>query len=237
MIVKCLGLLLGLLGWGVVHAETVPVQLGDTTVRVEQTMQGQGKAFVHVHQNETTALEAARTVVQAEGGSVLTLHHPGARNIVFHLDHARYEFDPNRIFSDVGIKKTLRQFGAYSPQAHQQVKQLANCIKQRLPSDQPIIAVHNNKHYSIKEYYPGHTLADEARALHVSDPKAYRNFYLVTQEKDYMRLGQSAFNRVLQINSPIDDGSLSVYLATQPYINVEAGYNQLAAQISMLQAI
>lgn len=218
------------------HTNQVPVQLGDTEVVIEKIQHGQGKAFVHVHQNETTALQAARAVVDAEGGSIVTLHHPGGRNIVFQLDGVRYEFDPNRMFTDAGIKKTLQQFGPYSAEAHGLVKLLADCVKVALPSNQAVIAVHNNETYSLKEYYPGAELADEAEALHVPEPKAYRNFYLVTQKADYARLKQLTFNSILQASTPEDDGSLSVYLASKPYVNVEAGYDQLAAQINMLRS-
>jgi hypothetical protein len=231
--------LLFMLGFGAGHANhanQVPVQLGDTKVVVEKIQHGHGKAFVHVHQNETTALQAARAVVDAEGGSIVTLHHRGGRNIVFKLDGVRYEFDPNRMFTDAGIKKTLKQFGPYSAEAHGLVKHLADCVKAALPSNQAVIAVHNNRSYSLKEYYPGASLADEAEALHVPQPKAYRNFYLVTQKADYARLKQLTFNSVLQASTPDDDGSLSVYLTSKPYVNVEAGFDQLAAQITMLRS-
>jgi hypothetical protein len=81
------------------------VQLGDSTVMIEQQRCGQGKAFVHLHQNETTALQAAMTVVQSDGGSVLTLIHSGGRTITFHLNDKTYEFDPNRMFTAAGRKK------------------------------------------------------------------------------------------------------------------------------------
>ncbi|MDF1684275.1 MAG: protein tyrosine phosphatase [Legionellaceae bacterium] len=223
-------------GAGHAASTNVSVQLGDTQVIVEKIQHGHGKAFVHVHQNETTALQAARAVIDAEGGSIVTLHHPGGRNIVFHLDKIRYEFDPNRMFTDAGIKKTLKQFGPYSTKAHGLVKQLARRVKTALPSNQAVIAVHNNQHYSLKEYYPGASLAAEAAALYVPQPKAFRNFYLVTQNADYTRLKYSDFNAVLQAPTPDDDGSLSVYLTSKPYVNVEAGYDQLAAQIKMLRA-
>lgn len=223
-------------GAGHAASTSASVQLGDTLVVVEKIQHGRGKAFVHVHQNETTALQAARAVIEAEGGSIVTLHHPGGRNIVFYLDKIRYEFDPNRMFTDAGIKKTLKQFGAYSAEAHGVVKQLAQHVKAVLPSNQAVIAVHNNQHYSLKSYYPGASLAAEAKALHVPQPKAFRNFYLVTKKADYTRLKQSDFNSVLQASTPDDDGSLSVYLTSKPYVNVEAGYDQLAAQIKMLRA-
>ncbi len=209
------------------------VKIGDTRVVLHQESRGCGKAFVHLHQNETTALKAARAVVRAKGGSVLTLVHSGQRNIVFHLRHKRYEFDPNRIFTDKGIKKTLMQFGNYSPLAHHEVKKLADQIKMRLPQGK-VIAVHNNQSYSLKAYYPGHSSAHDARSLHVNKRHFYRNFYLVTQQRDYVRLKQLNFNSIWQAPFAEDDGSLSVFLAKNRYVNVEAGFNQLAQQIKML---
>lgn len=211
------------------------VTLGDTRVIIETTKHGIGKTFVHVHQNETTALQAAKHVVQTDGGSVMTLIHPGQRNIVFHLNHQRYEFDPNRIFTDAGIKKTLSTFGPYSLPAHLQVKALANKLISMLPPEGKIIAVHNNNDYSIKEYLPGNSLVHDAKALHLDPDRFYRNFYLVTRSQEYFRLKQLRFNAVLQAPAATDDGSLSVYLARRDYVNVEAGYGQLIAQIDMLK--
>ena len=102
------------------------VKVGDSTVVIQEQNYGKGKAFVHLHQNETTALQAAKTVIQHEGGRLLTLVHSGERNVVFHWHQTRYEFDPNRIFTDEGIKKTLSQFGPYSTGAHIEVNKLAS---------------------------------------------------------------------------------------------------------------
>lgn len=209
------------------------VMLGDQTVIVQET-KGVGKTYVHVHHNEQTALKAARTMVRRDGGTLITLVHSGGRNIVFHLNQQRYEFDPNRIYTDVGIKKTLAQLSRYTPEAHREVKKLAEQIKVLLPEGK-IIAVHNNNSYSLKDYLPGHELAHDAKALHMSPSNYYRNFYLLTKANDYMRLKAEGFNGVLQKRSAIDDGSLSIYLAQREYINVEAGYDQLLEQIKMLQ--
>ena len=142
------------------------VHVGDTRVIIAKTQHGVGKSFIHLHQNETTALQAAKRVVASEGGTVITLVHPGQRNIVFHLHHQRYEFDPNRIFTDRGIKKTLSTFGHYSLSAHLEVKVLANKLVSLLPEGK-IIAVHNNNDYSIKEYLPGNSLVHDAQALNL----------------------------------------------------------------------
>ena len=212
---------------------THKVMVGDEPVLIKHT-KGHGKTFVHVHYNEQTALKAAQTVVRQEGGTLITLVHSGGRNIVFHLNNKRYEFDPNRIYSDAGIKKTLSQFSSYTPEAHQQVKKLADKIKELLP-DGKVIAVHNNSTYSLKNYLPGHDLASDAKAIHMDPNNYFRNFYLVTQLADYIRLKLEGFNGVLQKTTATDDGSLSIYLAHNEYINVEAGYDQLYEQIKMLQ--
>lgn len=213
---------------------THKVMVGDERVLIKH-IKGKGKTYIHVHHNEQTALKAAQTVVRKEGGSLITLVHSGGRNIVFHLKGERYEFDPNRIYTDTGIQKTLSQFSHYSPEAHQEVKKLAQNIKALLPRGKKIIAVHNNSSYSLKDYLPGHELAHDAKALYMNPNGYFRNFYLVTKFPDYLRLKQEGFNGVLQKPAATDDGSLSIYLAKNEYINVEAGYDQLIEQIRMLQ--
>lgn len=213
------------------------VMVGDEPVVIQQIGKAkteQDKTYIHVHNNEQTALKAAKSVVRKDGGTVITLIHSGGRNIVFHLNNKRYEFDPNRIYTDVGIKKTLKQYSTYSPEAHREVKKLASQIKAMLPKGK-VVAVHNNSGYSLKNYLPGHDMAKEAKVVHMSPQNYYRNFYLVTRLKDYARLKLEGFNGVLQKSNATDDGSLSVYLAKREYINVEAGYDQLPAQIQMLQ--
>ena len=59
------------------EAAQYPVMLGGTTVIIKKERYGRGKNFVHLHQNETTALKAAKAVVKEHGGSLLTLVHPG----------------------------------------------------------------------------------------------------------------------------------------------------------------
>lgn len=209
------------------------VMVGDEKVEIKHTL-GKGKTYIHLHRSEQTALKAAQAVIQRDGGSLIALVHSGGRNIVFHLHNKRYEFDPNRIFTDNGIKKTLSQFGPYSPQAHQEVNKLASKIKQLLPKGK-VVAVHNNSSYSLKDYLPGKSLENDAQAIYMVPENYFRNFYLVTKINDFLRLKSQGYNGVLQKFSATDDGSLSIYLAKNDYINVEAGYDQLIEQIKMLQ--
>lgn len=209
------------------------VMVGDEKVEIKHTI-GRGKTFIHVHHNEQTALKAAQEVIRQEGGSLITLVHSGGRNIVFRLNNKRYEFDPNRIFTDNGIKKTLTTLSQYSPEAHKEVKKLAEKIKRLLPRGK-VVAVHNNSSYSLKDYLPGNSLEADAQAIHLLPRNYYRNFYLVTKNSDFLRLKSKGYNGVLQKHTATDDGSLSIYLAKNDYINVEAGYDQLFEQIKMLQ--
>lgn len=210
------------------------VVLGQTRIIVKEYRYGKGATYIHLHQNETTALSAAKIVAYARGGRVLTLSHPGGRNIVFYNHKKRYEFDPNRIFTDRGIKQTLLEFGPYSKTAAREVKKLSHVIKALLGSGK-IIAAHNNESYSLKYYLPGHALAKDTRALYHNRRQYYRNFFVVTRRADYRRLKHEKYNSVLQARHPTDDGSLSVFLAKQRYVNVEAGYDQLHKQIKMLK--
>jgi len=110
-------------------------------------------------------------------------------------------------------------------------------IKILLPTSGKIIAVHNNKDFSLKNYMQGKDMAKDAAKLYYNPKKYYRNFFLVTRKKDFNRLKRAGWNTVLQAKHATDDGSLSVYLAKKQYINIEAGYDQLKQQIEMLRKV
>jgi hypothetical protein len=215
-----------------IHTRTV--YLGSTKVKLVQYSKGKGKQFVHVHESENTAKRAALTYVKCHGGRLLTLVHNGDRNITFVLRHQRYAFDPNRIFTKAGIRATLRLQSHYSPAAVIEVEKLAKAILRSIKPGK-VIAVHNNKEYSIAEYFKGHSLSKEARAVHYRRKNTYRNFYLVTRYATYRRLKRLGFNVVWQARRAGNDGSLSVRLAKRDYVNVEAAYGAFSKQLRMLR--
>lgn len=214
------------------YAETHTVRLGNTQVKIIKKT-APGKIFVHLHENEQTALKSAKMYLAREGGTLITLKHSGERNVVFYLKKVRYEFDPNRIFTDRGIRNTLKKHGHYSPQAHRVVKGFARRILALLPKGK-VIAVHNNREYSMKDYFPYHPLATDVKTVHYIPFTSYRNFYFVTQAKDYERLKKLRFNVALQAKHASNDGSLSYYLGKKNYINIEAAFHALAQQLKML---
>lgn len=216
------------------RSATYPVMLGNTKVIIRVYRNGPGKSFVHVHENETTALKAAKTVVHRHGGTLLTLEHGGDRYVTFVLRRQRYSFDPNRIFTDDGIYKTLSACSHYSPAAAIEVKRFAERILSLLPKTN-IIGVHNNNEYSFLDYLPKQPLFNDAHALNYNSLQFYRNFFFVTQGDTFLRLQRREWNVVLQSAFAPNDGSMSIYFANHNYINVEAGYDQLEQQIKMLE--
>lgn len=214
--------------------EVHTLKLGNTKVEIIKT-NGKGKTFIHVHENETTALAAARLYIIKKGGTLITLKHSGKRNIVFYLKGIRYEFDPNRIFTNQGIKNTLHKYGHYSQDAYLAVKKLSKEILCLIPPGK-IVAVHNNKDYSLKEYFPNQPLAADTKALAYQPHTSLRNFYFVTKGQEFSRLKRLKYNVALQSKKAQNDGSLSYYFSKKNYINIEAAYGALNAQLKMLRS-
>lgn len=212
------------------------IYLGDTPLTIAQYGSGT-PTIVHVHANEKTALVAAKEFIKHHRGTLITLVHKDSRNVSFQLEGKRYEFDPNRIFTSAGIKKTLSTYGPYSKKAHQAVAALANDIIERIPKKNPVIAVHNNQGYCLRDYFPRHPLAGDAKALYYTNTMSLRNFYFVTQAQEFSRLKRQGQNVALQSPHAQDDGSLSYYLARHNYINIEAAHGNLAGQLAMLNRV
>jgi hypothetical protein len=208
--------------------------LGDTPIVIQREDYGPGIIFVHVHANETTALEAARLVARTQGGQVITLVHAKTRQVDFTFHGLACAFDPNRIYSSKGIANTLKQYHCDSPGTRAVVEGFAKQIIASIPQGK-IVAVHNNNGYSLKSYLNDPHFKQDFSDIYYDPKILYRNFFLVTQASDFNRYKNMGFNVVLQSSHVFDDGSMSVYYKHRQYANSEAGYNQLLSQIRMLQ--
>ena len=65
-------------------------------------------SFINLHDDENTSVEAANDFLSKYGGALLQLKHTGKRNFNFILNGQSFSFDPNRIFTEKGIKATLQ---------------------------------------------------------------------------------------------------------------------------------
>lgn len=200
--------------------------------------------MINVHDDENTSVEAGRENVLHFGGRVIELVHSGQRHVSFELNGTNYLFDPNRIFSEAGIRATLQRSGAYSPEAHRAVADFANHLLSefRLNDEPLIIALHNTSEgsYSIRSYTPGGMHPSAAADVYINPGRNRYDFFYVTTRILFEALRAQGYNVILQDNvrAP-DDGSLSVYFARQgiPYVNVEARIGQREIQVEMLESL
>jgi hypothetical protein len=226
--------------------QAVDVRLGDTTVSITIAigpLGGDGPCFVNLHENEQTSVAAARAVLALSAGRLVRLRHRGRRLVVFWHGLRPHAFDPNRIFSDAGIRRTLLRHASLTAQAFAAVRALRERLLPLICSvdGHPVVALHNNagRQYSVLAYQAGGSHGGDASALAVASAWPAEDFFVVTQALWFERLRDLGFNVVLQSPSVADDGSLSVWCQHHGvvYLNVEARHGRLAAQQQMLRAI
>jgi hypothetical protein len=202
-----------------------------------------GPTMLNVHDDEDTSVDAGKANLPKYGGRLIELVHSGERLITFTLSGKTYKFDPNRIFSDTGIAKTLEAQSTYSPEAHAEIKIFATEYFRLFALDQEpvIIALHNATEgvFCVESFLPTGYLGHDAAATHVSLQRNKFDFFYVTESRHFDHLKARDYNVVLQNNAQVsEDGSLSVYFARKgiPYINVEAEIRHLKAQVEMVAA-
>ena len=82
--------------------------LGSDSIDVVTTQFGEARLLLcNLHDNEDTSVEAARRVLSKRSGRLIELRHTGQRNLTFRILNREYGCDPNRIFTDPGIRRTL----------------------------------------------------------------------------------------------------------------------------------
>lgn len=227
--------------------QKVAFTIGETTIDAQVRQFGQSQlTMVNLHDDEQTSVDAAVAVLGKQGGRLVELAHTGKRRVVFSLDGNRYSFDPNRIFSEAGVRLTVRMenenHGAVPEGAHVVVSRFADQFVRhfRLDKQRALIALHNNGEggLSIHSYAPGAEYEADTDELFVSSKIDPDDFYFVTDKRFFDELKQKNSNVILQDNSiRRDDGSLSVFAGRRgiPYINVEAQPEHLEEQTKMIE--
>ena len=221
----------------------MPFKLGDTNLYALVFQHGEpSPTYLNVHDDENTSVAAGKTVVEQTSGRLIELSHSGKRHVRFSVSGERFGVDPNRIFSDAGIRATLEHQGHYSEAAHQAVKRFATQYLERfaLEREPVIIALHNTVDgaYSIESYRPGAEHGAATAELHLSPNRSRFDFFYVTDRRFFDFIKARDYNVILQDNQKVpDDGSLSVHFGKQgiPYLNIEAEMGHLNAQIDMVR--
>lgn len=166
----------------------------------------------------------------------------GRRIVVFWQRLIPHAFDPNRIFTDAGLRETLSDYSSLTASALAALQLLRGEVLNLLrpPHGQPVVELHNNDGigYSVVEYLAGGRHTDDAAAVAAPAMQRPEDFFLVTDPRWFARLEVPGFNVVIQSPMACDDGSLSVWFQQQAisYINVEALHGRLAEQEDMKQS-
>lgn len=224
--------------------------LGDTmvTLEIEHPHSKSPFVYVNLHENETDSVAAARKVIAKKGGRLVLLKQNGKRNITFTLNGVLYTFDPNRMFSNAGIKGTLKPYNKVGAGV---VRGLARAVHDaiilREGKKGVVVGLHNNSdsiEYSTEEYSLDSYMYDPVymkgvAQLHLSKKKDRDDFFYTTFSSLYTRLAKKGFSVVLEGKGVVDDGSLSVFARKHriPYVNVEAQKGHRAEQRRMIDAL
>lgn len=219
----------------------VEIQLGDSAVvlAIHQSADSSLSMLV-LHDDENTAVDAGLAVVNELGGRLVELRAQGERRVSFSIDGRHYDLDPNRIFTDAGIRTTLRPEAIEEAMVATQM--FADSLVAIYDPDHVIVTLHNNTpdDYSALSYDHGGQYATDAEAVHIEEGVDPDDFFFVTDHDLFEALRADDFNVVLQNNDSVaDDGSLSVWAARQDflYVNVEAEHGHYEQQKAMIERL
>lgn len=227
-------------------SEAIPHRLGETEITFAvHSAQGAGPAFLVLHDNENTAVEAGLEAIRSRGGRLVEVRARGRRLVAFEMDGQTWRFDPNRVFTEAGAEATLQSHnGSAPPEVLAEVRRFAEAVLAAYGADSlPFLAtLHNNTagEYSALSYTPQGEHAQDAAAVHLPPGADPDNFFFVTDRALFDALAAEGFAVVLQDNDrATDDGSLSVWAARRgmPYVNVEARHGDREGQTAMLSAL
>ncbi|MBM4010325.1 MAG: M15 family metallopeptidase [Planctomycetes bacterium] len=201
-------------------------------------------AFVSVHDDEDTVVEAAGDVLRERGGRLLELRHSGAREIGFRLGGTQHRIDPNRIFTPAGRRATLERLSAWSQPADDVVAAFADELLSTFAVDDVdlVVALHNNTpdRYTAANYAAGGPLAADAARVSLRPGGDPDDFFFVTDTAICEALADRGHSVILQNEATVtDDGSLSVWCGRMgiPYVNVEAEHGHRIEQAAMLRGL
>jgi hypothetical protein len=188
-------------------------------------------------------VEAAQSVLEIQGGTLIKIDNFRQRVIKFRLRGVYYAVDPNRIFSREGIEQSLKENRRTSPAAIEEIEKLADRILQLIPGDVScIVALHNNTDgaFSIKSYQPGNDRDSDAKSVYADSLQDIDDIALTTDNLLYQRMAESGYNSIWQDNENVkNDGSLSVYCGkmNKRYINIETQHGKQEQYREMLEKL
>lgn len=219
--------------------KTINLRLLDSecTLRIYQK-KGINATIIALHSNENTCIAAFSALPDSIPFVLYELIQNGNRLLKYKYLNKNYYFDPNRIFSIDGIKKTLSKYNKRYPEIIvDKVKSFSDKLLKILSlnkTSKRIVAIHNNTNgdFSVKSY----AKSPNVSKVYVCKSEDPDDFFLVTQQSDFRFFKEQNQNVVLQSKATRNDGSFSIYCQSKeiPYINIEAQNGHQQKQTEML---
>lgn len=221
------------------RTETVNFTVFDKDIRIRTHTYGDPQLFfLSLHDNEDTGIKAAFEFMRLNGASITELNYGSVRNIGFSTDSAKYEIDPNRIFSPRGIHAFYTD-----EEPVYRISALADTVLDiyNYKNHGYIITLHNNADtaFSVRSYLQGAYLEQTAEAVFINPAMDEDDFIFVTVPFFFEYLKKQGVNVVLQSRTPPEDGSLSVYAAANniPYINIEVQHRHVDVHYELINVV
>ena len=221
---------------------TIYYKLGDKTIPILIQQYGESTelAFVNLHANETTSVQAARAILETRGGMLIKIENGVQRVIRFRVGYMTFNLDPNRIFSRVGIRNCLQETGRIDERAINEAEKFGDRVLSLVGNANCIIALHNNtnEYYSVKTYLPGGNRQKDAKAVYANPDQDPDDIAFTTDSLLYQKMAERGYNSIWQDNINVKkDGSLSVWSGenNRRYINIETEHGRLSQYMLMLE--
>lgn len=198
-----------------------------------------GITFIVLHDNEYTAQQALKHVLNDSSGTGIFLHNKGDRNLAAYFNGRKIEIDPNRIFHSwlQDTSNHAKASGIDSIRAY-----LARELLKVIQKAKLVVSLHNNTPNGLTIHsYKKKTIVTKLDSNVYINPLWSGDDFIITTDSVQFRYFQSLnMNCILQDKDKINmDGSLSEYMQKkkQPFISIECQYGHLPRQIQIIMAV
>jgi hypothetical protein len=221
----------------------ISIKIGSSFINLESIEnKSDSLLFINLHNDETTSIEAVKKVLSNAHGKFLGIQSGGKREVTLSENGKTITFDPNRIYTKIGIEKTLKNNNCYSESNCKLVEAFSKELLKYFTKAKLLVAVHNNSDggFSINSILKENNKKKDAKEIYVNPEKDEDDFYYVVEKSKFDYFKSKGYNVVWQDNDHVeDDGSLSVYCGKKniSYINIECQIGHLDEQIRMIQEI
>ncbi|NOZ04490.1 MAG: hypothetical protein GXO92_07815 [FCB group bacterium] len=204
---------------------------------------GTNITFVNLHDNENTSAEAGRRFVAKYGGRLIELRHGRGREVVVRLHGELHRFDPNRMFSDAGLRSSLKYFRNNSDKVFAIAAAFRDSVIKLVAvrEGMVIVALHNNTpdKMTINDYRPGGWYGKDTKKVSINPQRDPDNFFVVAQADLFSALSSLDYNVALRADDPPDRGMFLDYCFRHGgvFVAVEAEHGKLTEQMEMLEAL